>query len=286
MSAAPAPVAVRCADGRELAGLLIEAAAPRGAITVNGATGYRREFYLRFAAYCAARGYHTLAYDYRGVGASARAPLRREAARMSDWGHLDMPAALDYLAQRFPGLPLFTVGHSVGGQLAAAMPNQARARAHVMVAASTGYWRDEPVPMRWAAAFFWFMYGPLMLRLCGYVPHSPLWSGQSLPPGVYRQWRAWCLHPQHFGPDLARELPDNQFAHCSAPVLALCFSDDPIANPTTVEALLAFYPRARIERRWIAPAEAGGRSIGHGGFFAARHRDSLWRSLLDWIDAR
>ena len=59
-----------------LAGLLLEAAPARGAITVNGATGYPREFYLRFAGYCAARGYHTLVYDYRGIGASAPAPLR------------------------------------------------------------------------------------------------------------------------------------------------------------------------------------------------------------------
>src|SRR5262249_18331202 len=109
---------------------------------------------------------------------------------------------------------------------------------------------------------------------------------QSLPPGVYRQWRQWCLRPRHFGPDLAVELPGNQFAHCAGPLLALCFSDDQIANPTTVEALLTFYPHARIERRWISPAEAGVPRIGHSGFFSSRHRDSLWRSLLDWIDAR
>jgi len=58
---------------------------------------------------------------------------------MSDWGVLDMPAALAWLAERFPRLPLVTVGHSVGGQLIGCMPNQARARAHLMLATSTGY---------------------------------------------------------------------------------------------------------------------------------------------------
>jgi hypothetical protein len=28
------------------------------------------------------------------------------------------------------------------------------------------------------------------------------------------------------------------------------------------------------------------RAIGHHGFFAERHRDSLWCAALDWIDAR
>ncbi len=45
--------------------------APRGVLVINNATGYLREFYLKFAAYCAQRGYHALVYDYRGMGASA-----------------------------------------------------------------------------------------------------------------------------------------------------------------------------------------------------------------------
>ena len=40
------------------------------------------------------------------------------------------------------------------------------------------------------------------------------------------------------------------------------------------------------ERRAIRPADVGERAIGHHGFFAERHRDSLWRETLDWIDAR
>ena len=279
-------VAITAADGRVLAGLLLEAPQPRGAITLNGAAGYPREFYLRFAGYCATRGYHTLLYDYRGIGASAHAALASDPARMSEWGRYDMPAACEWLAARYPQRPLFTVGHSIGAQLAAAMPNQTRARAHVMLAASTGYWRAEPAPFRYAALFFWRVYGPLMLRLMGYVPHSPVWRGQSLPPGVFRQWRTWCTRAEHFGPDLARELPDHQFATCEAQLLVWAFSDDPIANRTTVEALLAFYPRARVERRWTAPHEVGARRIGHHGFFSERHRDSLWRGVLDWIDAR
>jgi predicted alpha/beta hydrolase len=282
----PQEVAIRAADGRVLGGLLIEAHAARGAITLNGAAGYPREFYLRFAGYCAERGYHTLLYDYRGMGASACWPLAGDPARMSEWGRLDMPAALEFMAQRYASLPVFTVGHSIGGQLGPAMPNQARARAHVMLAASIGYWRAEPAPFRYLALFFWRVYGPLTLKLWGHVPHSLVWRGESLPPGVFRQWRTWCTRPEHFGPDLASELSGNQFAECRGPLLAWNFSDDPVANPVTVAALLAYFPQAQIERRWTHPAEVGARLIGHRGFFSARHRDSLWRGVLDWIDAR
>jgi predicted alpha/beta hydrolase len=284
--AAPQPLTLRACDARALAALLLESSRARGALAINGATGFRREFYLKFAAYCAQRGYHALVYDYRGIGASARAPLSAEDARMSDWGRLDMPAALEALAVRFPQLPLCTVGHSVGGQLIGCMPNQARASAHVMIATSTGYWRRQRVPFRYQALIFWKLYGPLMLRRLGYVPRGVLWTGESLPRGVFLQWRKWCLNPAPFGPLLDEDMRNSQFAAVRAPLLAWGFSDDPIATPAAVEALLVSYSNAHIERRWTMPAEAGVRSIGHHGFFSERHRDSLWRGALDWIDAR
>ena len=283
---APQPVALEAHDGRTLAGVLLEAGAARGALAINGATGFRREFYLKFAAYSAQRGYHSLVYDYRGIGASAHLPLAQERACMSDWGLLDMPAALECLAQRYPELPLATLGHSVGGQLIGCMPNQARARAHLMIATSTGYWRRQRVPFRYQALAFWKVYGPLMLRRFGYVPRGVLWSGESLPRGVFLQWRDWCLSPAAFGSALDPDMSDAEFAAVQSPLLSWGFSDDPIATPAAVAALLRSYPNALIERRWTTPAEVGARTIGHHGFFAERHRDSLWRAALDWIDAR
>lgn len=284
--AAPEPVQLPAADGRVLAASLLSAARPRGALVINSATGYLREFYLKFARYCAEHGYHTLTYDYRGMGGSAMTPLARERARMSDWGRLDMPAALDWLAARCPALPLFTIGHSVGGQLLGAMPNQHLARAHVMIATSTGYWRRQKAPFRYLALIFWKLYGPLMLRRLGYVPRGFIWRGESLPPGVFRQWRAWCLSPKQYGPDLDPELAESNFAQVRAPLLVLGFSDDPIATPAAVAALLVSYHRAQVEQRWIRPAAVGARSLGHHGFFSERYRDSLWRGVLEWIDAR
>jgi predicted alpha/beta hydrolase len=289
LSAAPGsvrPLEVRARDGRTLAALLIEAARPRGALVLNGATGFLREFYLRFALYGAARGYHTLIYDYRGMGASASGTLGSEPARMSDWGRLDMPAALESLAACYPALPLFTLGHSVGGQLIGAMHNAQRARAHVMIATSTAYWRRQSVPFRYQALIFWKIYGPLMLRRRGYVPRGIVWRGESLPPGVFRQWRRWGLSAARYGPELDADLVDSHFDQVRGPLLVWGFTDDPIATPSAVEALLASYRSAQIERRWTRPADIGARSLGHHGFFSARYRDSLWRAVLDWIDAR
>ena len=285
-AAAPEPVTLTARDGRRLAALYLAAPAPRGALVVNGATGFPREFYLKFASYCAQRGYHALVYDYRGMGASATLPHGKEPARMSDWGLLDTPAALEWLEQRGRGKPLVTIGHSVGGQLIGCMYNQAAARAHVMLATSIGYWRCQRAPFRYLALLFWKLYGPLELKSRGYVPRGALWRGDALPPGVFLEWRKWCLRPEHFAPDLVGDAQHGPFASVRAPILSLRFSDDPIATPPAVEALLALYPNAAIERRAATPGEAGVRRIGHHGFFAERHRETLWRATLDWIDAR
>ncbi|MBS0581256.1 MAG: alpha/beta fold hydrolase [Proteobacteria bacterium] len=283
LAPAPVPVQITARDGRVLSGLLVASATAHATLVVNAATGFGCEFYLNFAAYAAQRGYHALVYDYRGTGRSARAPLRAEPALMSDWGVLDMPAALGWLIERYPQLPHCTLGHSVGGQLIGCMDNANQARAHVMVAASTGYWRREALYFRCIALALWLLYGPLVLALRGFVPHGGPWRGRALPPEVFRQWRKWCLSAAPF-PDLDERLGRCAFHEVRGPLLSLDFTDDPIATPAAVAALLGSYRAARIEQRWVRPEEAGVRFLGHHGFFAGRHRRSLWPLALDWLD--
>ena len=253
-------------------------------LLLNGATGFPQTYYFRIAGYAAERGYDTLVYDYRGMGASAPAQLARETCRMSDWGLIDMRAAMAAAAERAGSLPVATLGHSVGAQFLGLMTNHHLAKVHVQVAASVGYWRWEHAPFRYLAWWFWRVHGPLMIRLKGYVPTGGGWSGLPLPRGVFEEWCRWCLRPGHFGPDLHTYLQDNSFAEIRAPMLNVAFTDDSIATRRTVTELDRFYPNAARETRWYGPEEAGSR-IGHDGFFASRHRDSLWRPTFDWLDA-
>ena len=286
--AATAPEAqrLRCADGRELAAHWFRAPARRAALVISGGTGLPQAFYFKLAAYAAARGYDALVYDYRGIGGSAPPDLATETTRISDWGLLDMQTALAAAAERAQGVPVATLGHSIGGQFLGLLRNHALARAHVQVATSVGYWRWEHAPFRYLAWWFWRVHGPLMLALKGYVPTGGGWAGLPLPRGVFEEWRRWCLRPEHFGPDLATYLAGNVFAKIRAPLLSVAFEDDPIATRRTVAELRKFFPSAGYESRWYAPATLGLGPIGHGGFFSARFSDTLWRPTFDWLDEK
>jgi predicted alpha/beta hydrolase len=288
--AAPEAFNIRCADGRELAAHWFSAPASgpharRGAIVISAGTGFPQTFYFKLAGYAVTRGYDALVYDYRGMGWSAPRDLSTETARMSDWGLLDMRAALSTAAGRAAGMPLATLGHSIGGQFLGLLTNHALAQAHVQVATSVGYWRWEHAPFKFLAWWFWRVHGPLMLALKGHVPTGGGWSGLPLPRGVFDEWQRWCLRTTHFGPDLATYLADNVFATFRAPVLSIGFEDDPIATRRTVEALRSYFPNAAFDVRWYAPRDAGG-PIGHGGFFSTRFADSLWKPTFDWVDAK
>jgi predicted alpha/beta hydrolase len=289
--AIPAPEAfnIHCADGRELAAHWFPAPSGattrRAALVINAGTGFPQTFYFKLAGYAATRGYDALVYDYRGMGWSAPRDLSKETSRMSDWGLLDMRAALSTAAQRAAGMPLATLGHSIGGQFLGLLSNHALARAHVQVATSVGYWRWEHAPFKFLAWWFWRVHGPLMLALKGFVPTGGGWSGLPLPGGVFEEWKRWCLRPTHFGPDLATYLADNVFAAIRAPILSIAFEDDPIATRRTVEALRRFFPNATFDVRWYAPRDTGA-PIGHGGFFSARCAASLWRPTFDWLDTK
>ena len=288
--AAPEAFDLRCADGRELAAHWFQAVAygardRRGVIVINPATGFPQTFYFKLAGYAATRGYDALVYDYRGMGWSSPSDLAREPARMSDWGLLDMRAALSTAAQRAAGVPLATLGHSVGGQFLGLLTNHALARAHVQIATSVGYWRWEGAPFRYLAWWFWRVHGPLMLATKGFVPTGGGWSGLPLPRGVFEEWKRWCLRTTHFGPDLSTYLSDNVFAAIRAPVLSVSFEDDAIATPRTVAELRKFFPNAAYDIRRYSPRDVGA-PIGHGGFFSSRFADALWRPTFDWIDTK
>jgi predicted alpha/beta hydrolase len=253
-------------------------------VLLSPATGVPQGYYSAFAAHLAGHGFATLTYDYRGIGRSRPESLRGFPARMQDWGRLDASAALNWLAEREAG-PLFLLGHSVGGQLVGLLHGRERLRAVLAVAVSTGTWWQMSGTYRLFCAFVWYGFAPLALRLLGYLPARVLGAGEDLPPGVTREWSRWCRSGDYFG----RHLPPEDLAamrELRLPWRSLAFTDDPIANRSTVPALLRFYPNVRLESSFLEPREIGAPGIGHLGFFSRRLGDRLWPRAVEFLEAQ
>jgi predicted alpha/beta hydrolase len=243
------------------------------------AMGVTQSFYAPLAAWLAGEGYLVATFDYRGVGQSRRGPLKELRADILDWSRLDCGAMLDALSREAPGLPLYWIGHSLGGQIIPFVPGHARLAKAVTIATGSGYWRENAAPLKWQAWWLWYVVAPLATATMGYFPGRRLRKVGDLPRGVMDQWRRWCLDPEYaVGAEGAGVRA--QYAAVRSPVVSLSFTDDEFMSARNTASLHGFYSSAPVVHKRISPADIGVRRIGHFGFFRPHFAESLWRQHL------
>jgi predicted alpha/beta hydrolase len=250
-------------------------AAPVGSVVVPSAMGVAQNFYSRFAEWLAAQGYTVTTFDYRGIGLSAPASLRRFPVSLIDWAREDCAAVIDFAKARHPNLPLYWVGHSLGGQLIGLIPNRDRIDRVITVACGSGYWRENAWRTKRMVWWLWYVAVPLSIRTLGYFPGKRLRKVGNLPAGVMEQWRRWCLSPEYLVSAEGEEVRA-AYASVRTPMLSLSFTDDEMMSAASIRSLHKLYTSAPIEYRRIAPGEIGVPHIGHFGFFRSQFERTLW----------
>ncbi len=259
-----------------LAGRLIAAPQPELAVVVNAATAVPAGYYAAFAHWLAeSRRTAVLIWDYRDFGASGQP--QRSRATMADWGVHDAAAARGWLAQQLPGLPLWVIGHSLGGLALPFQPGLAGVARVIAVAAGPVHLRHHPWPLRAGIAALWHGYGPLVTGVLGYYPGRRLGLGADVPGPAFRQWRRWCTREGSCLADPA--MPPLASDVLRAPVTLVAFADDGMVPPAAVWRLAEWMGPAPVKRRLITPAEHGLHKIGHIAGFAPRNR-ALWPALI------
>jgi predicted alpha/beta hydrolase len=269
-------------DGYPLAATLFQAAGrPRGRIIVAGATGVPQRFYRRFAEHAQQAGFTVLTLDYRGIGQSRPASLRGFDMQYTDWGKLDLAAAVDAMADG--PLPLYWVGHSYGGHALGMLPNHQRVTAAYALGVGAGWHGWMPWYESLRVRFMWATVLPWLTRWKGYSPWAMLGIGEDLPAGVFWQWRHWCRFPRYFFDDPASAWVHDAFASVRTPLVAATALDDLWAMPRSRDAFFDGYRQAPQQRRNLDPAQYG--KLGHMGYFRA-HAQPLWQEMLDWFDTQ
>ncbi len=255
----------------------------KGIVLLHPATAVTQGYYEAFARYLLGLGFSVITYDYRGTGRSRPTSLHGFEVSMSDWMDEDVSAVTRWAAVRFPGLPMLAVGHSLGGHALALSVDTNSLRAAVLVASHAGVTATiSGIAERIRVWLVMRVLAPLLCTVLGYMPGRKLGLGEDLPRGVMLQWSRWTTLPRYFFDDPAMDAV-GRMARVRIPLLVLGFDDDPWANPGAVSRLIEPLVNARIERRQIAPRDAGMPAIGHMGFFRKHASERLWPQLGSWL---
>ncbi len=264
------------AKGATLRGQLFRPVSGARAIAVlKGATGVPARFYAPFAIWLAGQGVACLTFDYRDFGASGTP--RGSPATMTDWGIHDQQAARDAAMRAFPDLPLWVIGHSLGGMMLPYQTGLARIDRAILVAAGAVHVRDHPWPYQAFARAFWFPgWLPLSKRL-GYLPMRAMGLGPDIPAGVYRQWRRWCQTRafHRADPDLPAPAPWD----LTCPMRVVAVADDALCPPKSAWRLMQAYPSAHKRQVTLHPPNHGLTRIGHLDVLGEKGR-AVWPSVV------
>lgn len=275
----PQAVTVTAADRIALTGRVFEPAdgADMTVLMLPGIAVPQRVF-RHVASWLSIRGARCLTIDYRGIGESRRQPAATSTASLLNWARLDAVAALEYAEARW-GAPVMLLSHSFGGQLLGLAGAFRRVRAAVLVASQIAlarYW--DGFGRLWVGAY-WYLVLPAASAMFDVLPAS-ICFGTPVPRGVAREWGKWGRSPEWFlsCEDDAREI----FAAFDRPTVAYTITDDKIAPPRAVDALLELFESADVSRRRIAPEDLGLGTIGHVGLFRPGPTERVWLEILQF----
>lgn len=275
------PISFAAGDGLICATLFHGSSTPRRVIVINSATGVPHGYYKHFATW-AAQEYEAvcLTYDYRDFEGSAHTPLKLSQLTMKDWAMVDQPAARAEMRKRFPDVPIWIVGHSLGAMLTPVQPEVQDVERVIGLCSGLVHLTDHPWPYRALATAFWYGHVPASVMMMGYLSGALSGFGADLPAGVYWQWRRWCNAPDSYLSDIPVTLPEETWGPDGVAVDMFACSDDDLMPPQCTRRLVDVFGPGRARLHVIDPADHGLGALGHLGVFT-RANASVWPVLFE-----
>ncbi len=208
------------------------------------------------ASVLASRGIAALNVDFRGHGESRR-PTPQPFS-FDDVVRHDVPALLSALRDRFPALPRFLVGHSLG--VNAGLPGAGLLSDHGLagaVALAPNLWsrRFEPSLVRAVRKRATLTAFDLASRRTGFFDPSAFGLGSAKIPRAYiEQFLRFWSEPRFVSAD-GRDDYDRALASLAIPILAVSSAKDGLmAHPDAVARYLRLFRSARVRHcRWVGP---------------------------------
>lgn len=255
----------------------------RGSVLLLPALGVPAAKYQRCASLLGEAGFDVGLLEWRGVGDS---PER--AARNCDFGFRELldeeiPRALRALSEAAPGQPLYILGHSLGGHLAAITAGRVGELIDglILVACGSPSLDAFPPPTRRRIRALCALIPPCN-RLLGYFPGNRLGFGGRQPRRLMRDWRHLALSGRYAAEGIDEDL-EAGIGDFRGPVLSLRMADDDFAPPAAVRAVTRRFTHATVAETTL-DADALGTAADH--FHWARRPEAVVARIAAWCDAR
>ena len=274
---------IKCDDGFEIVGTLFEPNKLKSVVMIAPATGIKKQFYRSFAQYLCERDFAVLIFDNRGIGESIRESINNGNPSLTNWGVLDMTAALEYLKSKFPNKEYHLIGHSAGGQLVGLMKNAMDLKSMFNFGSSSGSLKYSKYPFKLKSSFWLNIYIPLSNLIFGHTKSQWVGMGEPLPKEVGKEWTRWCNGTGYVKVDLGSRIREHLYDQLALNSMWVHAKDDDIANYDNVKDMIRVYPKMKAEIVSLSPAEYGFADIGHMKFFS-RKKSKLWGLTIDWLN--
>ena len=228
------------------------------------ALGVAARFYDTLGAILAESGLNVAVMEQRGQGESALRPGRRHNWGFAEVLDNDLPALLDRLEARRPGVPLYLIGHSLGGHFAAITAGRFADRLHGLVLVATGspWWQafvGAAGPLNDKSVRRLIRLIPPANLLFGYFPGERIGFGGNEARGIMNDWRTLAKHNRYRARGLAEDL-DAAVAGYTGPVLAVRLADDALAPDASVKAVTDKFRHAPLTQRVVSAEQLGDRA--------------------------
>ncbi|AJE85006.1 MULTISPECIES: alpha/beta fold hydrolase [Streptomyces] len=255
---------------------------PKAVIVLNPAMGVPATYYARFSAQLAGHGIAVVAAELRGQGASRPRSGRRTRHGYQQLIAHDVPETVAAVRAHFgPELPLYLLGHSLGGQISMLYATREHARTHVdglvLVASGTAHFRAYP-GLRRAGVLLFSQSAATLASVWGYWPGHRLGFGGRQPAMLMRDW-ARLARTGRFSPADADVDYEALLRETRLPVLAVSVAGDTQYSPrSAVDGLVRKLPPGVATRMHWRPSD--GSRPGHLRW--PRSADELATRIAEW----
>ncbi len=247
------------------------------------AMGVRARSYVRLAQGLSDAGLVAVTADHRGHGLSPVRPSRAVDFGYHEMVSVDLAGLVDWARDHHPDRPVYMLGHSLGGQLAAlyAGSHPGRLDGLVLVAACSVGHRGWPQPLG-LGVLAGTQAARLLASLYGAFPGKTLRFAGVEARTVMRDW----AHNGRTGRyDLANTDLDYEqlLGTATLPVLGLTFEGDILTTERACANLWSKMGAAELHLVRF-DRETQGRYAGHFGWM--RGPEYLVEAVADWIGTR